>query len=298
MANKIYFSKTGTTGGLTADLDSIDGNTLVDGDFGFVSIAGVLQVYKLKDGSTGPAGSFPPATNPGAKKWELLANEADLVQDTTPQLGGNLDPQGYSLNWSQVPAANFTATPASTSTLTMLADMTSLIKEETSLMYVIGGVTYYGIVGAIAAGLLTVWGPPLSGAVTGLYYGGGSKSQLAYDSSINPDCSLNILPLKTGTVFTITWHKPKSYIVFYEALEVQHDSGTHGKFTLKAAGDDINTAAGGLVIAANNTKYKTLVDIDPTKYDINPREDITGYITQGSNADAYGLRWNGIIITP
>lgn len=73
MANKIYYSKTGRTGNAASDLDSIDGATLVDGDWAFIVIGGITpEIYKLVEGSAGPAGSFPPATNPGTKKWELL----------------------------------------------------------------------------------------------------------------------------------------------------------------------------------------------------------------------------------
>jgi hypothetical protein len=65
--------------------------------------------------------------------------------------------------WAQVPTASFTAAPASTSTITMLSDLTASIKVGMSLKYAIGGVTKYGLVSAIAAGLLTVNGAPLSG---------------------------------------------------------------------------------------------------------------------------------------
>ena len=72
MANKIYYSKTSRTGGAAIDLDSIDGSLLTDGDFAHVTIDGTIEVYKLVDPSSSPAGSFPPATNPGTKRWEVL----------------------------------------------------------------------------------------------------------------------------------------------------------------------------------------------------------------------------------
>ena len=91
MANKIYYSKTTRTGGGATALDSIDGNSLVDGDFGYVTISGIsLEVYKLKAGSASPPGSFPPATNPGTKRWELLsvlpgfASAAEILTGTEP----------------------------------------------------------------------------------------------------------------------------------------------------------------------------------------------------------------------
>jgi hypothetical protein len=199
--------------------------------------------------------------------------------------------------WIQT-TGTFTATPASTSTLTMTTDMRAVILAGMGLKYVIGGVMCYGQVAAISDILLTVRGAPLSGAVTALYYGGGLLTEISYDASVNSDCTANVVPLKTGNVFTITWRKQTSYVVFYAARETVHDSGTHGKFTVKNAGDEINTSAGGLVIAANDTEYKTVVDIAVAKYDINDGEDITAVITQGTTVDAYGLKFTIIILTP
>jgi hypothetical protein len=228
----------------------------------------------------------------------------NIVEDTTPQLGGDLDLNGHQITalrealWTKVPTANFTAAPSSTSELAMGVDMTAAIKVDVSLWYVIGGVSCYGQVAVIAADKLTVRGAPLSGPVTALYYGGGTMAKPAYDASVNADGTANTTALKTGTVYTVTWRGPKSYVVSYSAKQSVHDSGTHGKFTLKIGGDDVNTSAGGLVIAANATEYKTDINIDVTKYDINDGEDLTAVVTQGSSVNGYGLRWNAVIITP
>ena len=200
-------------------------------------------------------------------------------------------------NWKQT-TGTFTATPASTSTITMTTDMTASIKAGMSLKYVIAAVTYYGRVAAIAANLLTVNGAPLGANVTALYYGGGIISQLAYDASVNVDGSANTTVLLTGTVFTIRWKKPTSYLVGYEAYQTTHDSGTHGKVTVKINGTEVNTSAGGLVIAANATWYSTVVDIDVAAYDVNNGEDVTFVVTQGSTVNGAGLRMNVIFVTP
>jgi hypothetical protein len=202
-------------------------------------------------------------------------------------------------HWKQVPAANFTATPASTATLTMLTDMTTVIPIGESLKYVIGGVNYYGRCGAMSAAELTVNGAPLGGEVTALYYGGGSISQAAYDGSVNVDGTVNTTPLKTGTVYTIPWKKKKSYVVFYTAKQTTHDShATHGKFTLKVNGTELNTNAGGLVIAADDTEYKTGVDIATGAYVLEEGQNLTFVVTQGGNADGTGLKATAIILTP
>jgi len=204
---------------------------------------------------------------------------------------------GIQGQWTQT-TGTFTATPASTSTITMTTDLTATVLAGMGLKYVIGGVTYYGQVSAIAANLLTVRGAALGGDVTALYYGGGVVSQLSYDATVNVDCTANTTALKTGTVYTLKWQKPKSYLVFYQAYQTTHDSGTHGKVTIKINGTEVNTSAGGLVIAANATWYSTVVDIATAAYDINPGEDLIIYVTEGTTVDGAGLAVGAIILTP
>jgi hypothetical protein len=79
MAVTVY-RKTSLTGGLAGDLDSVDGALLLDGDFAFVTEAGILYVYNLDDDS-GVAESSPtviaPDVNPGTKRWLLQQVCAD-----------------------------------------------------------------------------------------------------------------------------------------------------------------------------------------------------------------------------
>lgn len=75
---------------------------------------------------------------------------------------------GASTGWTQ--ETNFTATPASTSTLTMTSDRTSVIKPGMAVKYTISSVVYYGIVTAITSNLMTIAGASLTGDVTALYY--------------------------------------------------------------------------------------------------------------------------------
>lgn len=92
--------------------------------------------------------------------------------------GGTTD-QYYHLTAAELPVAQgsiwipetaFTAAPASTSTLTMTSDRTATLKILDGLKYVIGGVTYHGVIASITSNLLTIRGAPLSGDVTSLYY--------------------------------------------------------------------------------------------------------------------------------
>lgn len=75
MANIIFWSKTALTGGAAPALDSIDGDSLTDGDFAHVVVGGILYVYKL-DADSGedesPPSIIAPGTNAGTKRWILL----------------------------------------------------------------------------------------------------------------------------------------------------------------------------------------------------------------------------------
>jgi len=72
MATNTIYHKTALTGGTAAALDSIDGNSLVDGDRAIVFAGGVAYFYLL-DADSGAAESSPttisPDTNAGAKRW-------------------------------------------------------------------------------------------------------------------------------------------------------------------------------------------------------------------------------------
>ncbi|HSW62161.1 MAG TPA: hypothetical protein VLH56_02400, partial [Dissulfurispiraceae bacterium] len=152
-----------------------------------------------------------------------LATNAEALTGTDTARALTADDLVYVLTqrnvnrWTTVPSANFTAAPASTSTLTMGVDMTASIKAGMTLEYTISSVVYYGQVSAIASNLLTVRGAPLSGSVTLLRYGGGVQRQLCYDATVNVDGTANTTTLKTGTVYTLTWRGPVSYLVFYDA---------------------------------------------------------------------------------
>jgi len=92
MANNIYYSKVLLTGGGATALDSIDGDSLTDGDFAYVHIAGIRYTYRL-NATSGAAEASPsviaPDTNAGTKRWILqtssvLPKVADATLSGTP----------------------------------------------------------------------------------------------------------------------------------------------------------------------------------------------------------------------
>ncbi|HHT9145872.1 MAG TPA: hypothetical protein ACFYD4_09370 [Candidatus Wunengus sp. YC61] len=231
----------------------------------------------------------------------MIYNSTDDARASAKQILV-IDPTGITITLASAYAATTGAAKQATTfgrTLTMTSDLTASMLVNMSLKYVIGGVTYYGQVNTSAAALLTVRGAALTGDVTALYYGGGTLQQLPYDASVNADGSANIVPLLTGTVHTTRWKKPKSYLVGYEAYQTTHDShATHGKVTVQINATEVNTATGGLIVAANATWYSSNIDIATAAYDVNDGENVAIVVTQGGTADGAGLRANLIFLTP
>lgn len=204
---------------------------------------------------------------------------------------------GQSLGWRQT-TGTFTATPASTSTLTMTTDLTATILVGMSLSYVIGGVTYYGQVDAITSILLTVRGAPLGGDVIALYFGGGDITQVIIGiNGLYEDASNTDLILSDNKI-ALKWQREKSYCVYYEVYSVTHDKGAHGQASVQINNTEVNTTAGGLTIAADATVYKTVVDIATAAYDINKGEELEVTSIKGGDGNATHLTVCMVFITP
>ena len=200
--------------------------------------------------------------------------------------------------WILIPAANYTTTPASTSTITMGTDMTSTVLVGMGLRYTISSVEYFGMVSAIASNLLTVAGAPLGGAVTNLRYGGRVHELVIAINGPYEDAANTALILSDGG-YQLTWYKRKSYAVAYKFYSKVHDSHTtHGKATFLINSTELNTSTDGLTIAADATWYNTVVDIATAAYDINPGEPIEISVTKGGTGDATDLTGVLIIVEP
>jgi len=118
MSNNIYYSKTVLTGGAAGALDSIDGNSLADGDFAYVHASNIHYVYRL-DAASGVAESSPdviaPDTNAGDKRWILQKCYAPdyilkSVVDANTVVGGTSDNTPIALTISQI--LGFLGSPA------------------------------------------------------------------------------------------------------------------------------------------------------------------------------------------
>jgi len=81
----VYQKFTLLTGGTAAAMDSIDGNSLVDGDRAYPMYNGFMYHYLLDDDSGATAFSplvIAPATNPGTKRWILQSITSSISLTT------------------------------------------------------------------------------------------------------------------------------------------------------------------------------------------------------------------------
>jgi len=110
-------------------------------------------------------------------------------------------------------STGYTATPASTSTLTMTSDRTADIKAGYGLKYTIGGTVYYGVITGMASNLMTIAGASLSGDVSNLYYTKTGVVQLPilipgyYEDSTEAALLINDLGQ------TLIWQQGPAYMV-------------------------------------------------------------------------------------
>ena len=193
---------------------------------------------------------------------------------------GDVAASGGADKWTAETA--FTATPASTSTLTMTADKTADIKTGMPLRYTIGGTAYYGVCTAITSSLLTVAGAPLSGSVTALAYsifpGMVETVQLMLPGywADSADTALILNDLVSPWV----WAKAPAALVQIKAYTRVTDTGASfprinariGSTTTDYVSTSNSNA--GLAIAASVTWYSTVVDIDVAKYGVTAGQTV------------------------
>jgi|GEM_PF-2703514 len=238
----------------------------------------------------------------GASAWAMLPHGVAGQVLTT---GGN----GADPSWSDASGSasfwtaetNFTATPPSTSTLTMTADLTGTILVGYPVKYTIGGVVYYGIVTAITSNLLTVAGAPLGGDVTALYWGDPTRVvqvDFFIPGAFADAANTGLLASDARTKFD--WNLTKAYCVQIRHTVRVDDSGANQpRVTISIAGSVVGTSNTNAGEAVAETWTSTVVGINTTNYDIN-RDEAIEVVTDanGSNGDATDLTVSAIFVVP
>jgi hypothetical protein len=125
-----------------------------------------------------------------------------------------------------VPITTFTATPASTSTITLTSDLTASAKVGMSLKYVYEGSTYYGRIGAITSNLLTVNGIALdlNHDITALHFGGGTIRQIVITIPNEYEDASNTALITSDLLSSLIWDLDISYLVKFKVYSNTADT--------------------------------------------------------------------------
>lgn len=194
--------------------------------------------------------------------------------------------EGYNSRW-RLETGTFTATPASTSTLTMTVDRSAVIPPGTPLKYIIGGVAYYGIVTEITANLLTIAGAPLSGTVTALFLGDSEMvGQIDYLIPGVFDASASSTLIQTLQKSYSVWRGRPAYLVRISHKAVTADSGTAPNVTATIAGNVVGTDNSNTGKAVSTSLVSTVVGINTSNYRAKAGDVIELKTTQGGTGNA------------
>ena len=298
----------GVTGGDSHDHSGGDGAAIVAGATSFTNTSRILGR------KTAGTGAGEECTITEVLSFLGTVEQGDIIYYNGTSFvllphqyaGMDLQSGGHGANpsWGKSPwvqETNFTATPASTSTLTMTADRTGTIKIGCGLKYAYGGTTYYGIVSAIAADLLTVAGATLNvGAdVTALYWCPPERViQVDFFVSGKFADAANTALLNSDVNTAFEWNLGKAYCVLIRHKVKTDDSGANQpRVTISIAGAVVGTDNSNAGQAVAETWSSTVVGINVSNYDINPDEAIE-IVTDanGSNDDAENLTVSAIFV--
>ena len=277
---------------------------------GATSIANAsISSVAIKRSDSGVPTTFVPLDIVTSKGDLLIGSAASAVDNLGIGTSGQVltvdSVQPLGMKWQDAGGAgwttetHFTATPLSTSTLTMTSDVTSTIKVGRGLRYTIGGVVYYGILTAITSNLLTLAGAPLGGNVTALSWCDSARVvqvDFFIPGTFADAANSGLLASDARTKFS--WGLGKAYCVQIKHTVRVADTGVNqSRGTISIDGSVVGTdnSNTGLTYAATWTT--TVVGINTSNYDINKAEAIE-IVTDanGSNDDAQDLTMSAIFV--
>jgi len=218
------------------------------------------------------------------------------VTITTPTTGqviayngtvfANADPTGGGAEvWTEV--TDVTASPPSTSTLTLTADLTATIKPGMPIKFIVDGDPYYAICTAITSTLLTIAGAPIEGAIDALYYGDPARVIIFpvlipgyYEDATDTTLMANDLG------WAYYWPNVAAYLVRVSAKTRVADSSSNGVVNARINSTDVLST--GLTLANTNVTT-SVVQIAAAAYDVQFGELIEVSATKGTGGDAQDL---------
>jgi hypothetical protein len=221
----------------------------------------------------------------GTAKKTTIGDISDYIVD-----------QAQDRPWSEVNSSKYTATPPSTSTITM-SDTTDF-EIGYPVKYTYGGQTYYGVVTAISANsLLTIAGPALNVAqeVTALY--AGTPERVIYKDFFIDTAAFNAAQdiFSAVTYQRYRWNMGPAYLVSFSGTLGSLDTGANQpKINVKVAGNLVSTddSNKGLTLSsvAGTWVDNTAATVSSSYYDIDRHDAVDIRCTEaGTNGDAYCL---------
>lgn len=185
-------------------------------------------------------------------------------------------PPSGATTWTAWPGT-FTATPASATTVTLTQDVTATIKTGFPVQYVRGAVTYYGLVVAITANLLTLSSPSLtspSGDITSLKYGDPTRVvalPFLIPGLFNDGNDSALITNDLGMPYT--WPFSTAYCVRARFRNRVVDA---------TSAATVNAVIGGSNLLGSNTSLSTTAMIPA--YDVGQNMDADNYVTYFGDA--------------
>ncbi len=298
----------GTTWGATASVTYSDGESIDDNNgnelitFGVVGSA--VNDIKLTNAIT-TAGPTLAANGDDANiDLNINAKGSGVVK-----LGSDLDLNGNSViglpdatDWQLIASSKYTATPASTSSITM--SDTSDLKVGMALRYSDSGGPFYAIVDSIVTNTsIAVKGAPLDTGddLTLLYF--SFENVIQFNATIaglygaSADANL----LATIAKFPFQWQGRKSYCVAFKASQETVDATAQPKINincnnLKVSTNDTNN---GIQLSTSNAFVEnSAIAISTTNYEIEDGEELEIECTvAGTAGDAENLNVEIIFVT-
>ena len=280
-------------------------NIIIKGPSGFVGIGVTTPtaVLHLKAG-TNAAGTAPLKLTTGTV---LDTPEAGSIEydgshyygtiGATRQTVAMVSDLTSAATWNTI-SGSFTATPASTSTLTMTSDQTATLKVGYGLRYTVGGVVYYGIIKAITSNLLTIAGAPFSGNVTGLAWCNAKNiiQKDFYIPSTYEDASNNGLLLSDAKT-RFVWRLPEARLVCISHFNIANDSGeTKPCANMSVGGNKVATANTNEGLNVYTGWTDTVVDINTTNYVVATGSAVEVTTAMGSVGNATHLTISGVFV--
>lgn len=200
--------------------------------------------------------------------------------------------------WALVRADAYTATPASTSQLTM--SDTTMMEIGLPVRYTIDGAARYGIITTVVEDTsIAVAGASLSGDVTALSV--GTPEMVVVERFFVPGTyGDDVDDLLVGDVHTFyEWDRAPGYAVLFAVVHCEGDTGADNpKVNVAVGGDALSTADGGAGVQVDDSwRDNEAVAIDTAAYRMVWGDDLEVRCTvAGSNGDAEDLTVHVIFV--